>query len=502
MDLDLEAIEKIVKKEKKSKDEKKKKSKKHKSKSRSRSEEKHKKKHKTKKSKDRRESSSRSRSKSERKKDKSKKHKREKEERKKSKERTRSKEKRKESYSKKRPSSDKNQQLAIPGAPDQVVAEAIETNKKEQIATIVQKIEETRREEEEARREDNTVTVASMSLKATEKDIYSFFNQCGKIRDIRIIRDPKSSKSKGIAYVEFYYPDAVANALNMNKKELLGYKVDVTLSYAEKNRAAQAAKKMNKNLTNSVAQINITGGKHSKVVYVANLNETLGEVTERALKDLFDPFGEIEQVDIQRDSISGRCKGFAFVHYCKADDAKEAIKKMDGFLIRDQPLKVSNVPYTYSMLVGSAISMDEENGGLIGSAEARNLLIQKFSMRDQIAPQGIDSLSTGRNDVSSVPTSVLLLTNLISSNEMEFISNPRYFAEIREEVKEECSKYGTVDNVLIESTADGNIWVKFASIKDAKNGCEKLNNKNFNGRQILCTFAKEEGYIRRMYPVQ
>jgi hypothetical protein len=42
--------------------------------------------------------------------------------------------------------------------------------------------------------------------------------------------------------VEFYYPDAVANALNMNKKELLGYKVDVTLSYAEKNRAAQAAK--------------------------------------------------------------------------------------------------------------------------------------------------------------------------------------------------------------------------------------------------------------------
>jgi hypothetical protein len=43
---------------------------------------------------------------------------------------------------------------------------------------------------------------------------------------------------------------------------------------------------MNKTLTNSVAQINITGGKHSKVVYVSNLNETLGEVTEKALKDV------------------------------------------------------------------------------------------------------------------------------------------------------------------------------------------------------------------------
>lgn len=95
-----------------------------------------------------------------------------------------------------------------------------------------------------------------------------------------------------------------------------------------------------------------------------------------------------------------------------------------------------------------------------------------------------------------------MLTNLISSSEMEFMSNPRYLSEIRDEVKEECSKHGLVDNVMIESTIDGNIWVKFASIKDAKAACEKLNNKNFNGRQILCTFAKEEAYIRRLYPVQ
>lgn len=66
--------------------------------------------------------------------------------------------------------------------------------------------------------------------------------KCGKIRDIRIIRDPKSFKSKGIAYVEFYYPDAVANAVQLNNKEFMGYKVGVSLSHAEKNRAAQAAK--------------------------------------------------------------------------------------------------------------------------------------------------------------------------------------------------------------------------------------------------------------------
>ena len=87
-------------------------------------------------------------------------------------------------------------------------------------------------------------------------------------------------------------------------------------------------------------------------------------------------------MDIQRDPISGRCKGFAFVHYCRADDAKEAIKKMNGFLIKDQPLKVSNVPYGQSMLVGTTVNMDDENGGFLSTTQAKTLLIEKLTQRD------------------------------------------------------------------------------------------------------------------------
>ncbi len=158
-----------------------------------------------------------------------------------------------------------------------------------------------------------------------------------------------------------------------------------TEQHKRRSKLEPHCRKANKTLTNTVAQVNITGGKHSKVVDVSNLNETLGEVTEKALKDvlsfdqLFDPFGEIEQVDIQRDPISGRCRGFAFVHYCKSDDAKEAIKKMNGFLIKGHPLKVSTVSYDHSMLVGSTLNLDDENGGFLSSAEAKALLIQKLS---------------------------------------------------------------------------------------------------------------------------
>jgi hypothetical protein len=121
---------------------------------------------------------------------------------------------------------------------------------------------------------------------------------------------------------------------------------------------------------------------------------------------------------------------------------------------------------------------------------------------EQNASQGVEALVSSRNDVSSVPTSVLMISNLISTADIELIAEPKYYNEIKEEVKSACAKHGTVENVLIESSADGNIWVKFSSAKDAKQACEQLNNKNYNGRQILCTFAKEESYMRRLYPVQ
>jgi RNA-binding protein 39 len=102
---------------------------------------------------------------------------------------------------------------------------------------------------EEAKREDLTILVYCLPLKAKEKDIWNFFCKanCGKIRDIRIIRDARSGRSKGVAYVEFYTSEAVQKALMMTdrpfelkNREFMGLRVQH--SQAEKNRAAAAAK--------------------------------------------------------------------------------------------------------------------------------------------------------------------------------------------------------------------------------------------------------------------
>jgi RNA-binding protein 39 len=105
------------------------------------------------------------------------------------------------------------------------------------------------KEMEEAKREDHTIIVYCLPLKAKEKHIWKFFYDggCGRVRDIRIIRDNRSGKSKGVAYVEFYTSDAVERALLMAEQsfELNGRcfnSLKVQHSQAEKNRAAAAAK--------------------------------------------------------------------------------------------------------------------------------------------------------------------------------------------------------------------------------------------------------------------
>ena len=66
---------------------------------------------------------------------------------------------------------------------------------------------------EEAKRDDLTILILQLSLKTDERDIYTFLQKviwmhywivnylmqgdCGSIRDIRIIKDPRSGKSKG-----------------------------------------------------------------------------------------------------------------------------------------------------------------------------------------------------------------------------------------------------------------------------------------------------------------
>jgi RNA-binding protein 39 len=47
-------------------------------------------------------------------------------------------------------------------------------------------------------RDQRTVFAFQLSLKADERDVYEFFSRAGKVRDVRLIMDRNSRRSKGV----------------------------------------------------------------------------------------------------------------------------------------------------------------------------------------------------------------------------------------------------------------------------------------------------------------
>ena len=73
-------------------------------------------------------------------------------------------------------------------------------------------------------------------------------------------------------------------------------------------------------------------------LYVGSLHFNL---TEADIKQVFEPFGELEFVDLHRDPTTGRSKGYAFVQYKRAEDARMAMEQMEGFELAGRQVSIS-----------------------------------------------------------------------------------------------------------------------------------------------------------------
>ena len=63
------------------------------------------------------------------------------------------------------------------------------------------------------------------------------------------------------------------------------------------------------------------------------------EASPEQLKSMFQPFGELLNVDVKKNT-DGTCRGYGFVTYSRMDDAKKAIAQMDGKQVEGKNLVV------------------------------------------------------------------------------------------------------------------------------------------------------------------
>ncbi|XP_068196584.1 cold inducible RNA binding protein a isoform X3 [Antennarius striatus] len=64
------------------------------------------------------------------------------------------------------------------------------------------------------------------------------------------------------------------------------------------------------------------------------------ETNEESLSAAFGKYGTIEKVDVIRDKETGRSRGFGFVKYDNADDAKDAMAAMNGKSLDGRAIRV------------------------------------------------------------------------------------------------------------------------------------------------------------------
>ena len=74
-------------------------------------------------------------------------------------------------------------------------------------------------------------------------------------------------------------------------------------------------------------------------IYVGNMTELM---TEEALRQAFEAFGEVESAKIITNRFNGRSKGFGFVEMPSNSEADKAIKALNGNIVDKKPIKVNH----------------------------------------------------------------------------------------------------------------------------------------------------------------
>ncbi|CAD7079248.1 unnamed protein product [Hermetia illucens] len=300
-------------------------------------------------------------------------------------------------------------------------------------------------------RDARTVFCMQLSQRIRARDLEEFFSSVGKVRDVRLITCNKTKRFKGIAYIEFKDPESVALALGLSGQRLLGIPISVQHTQAEKNRMA-----------NSVPTFTPKNHTGPMRLYVGSLHFN---ITEDMLRGIFEPFGKIDNIQLIMDQETGRSKGYGFITYHNADDAKKALEQLNGFELAGRPMKVGNVTERLDMNTTSLDTDEMDRSGIDLGATGRLQLMFKLAEGAGLAvPQAAANalLATAPQPAPvqqpqpapTIATQCFMLSNMFDPATE---SNPNWDTEIEDDVIDECKKHGGILHVYVDKESQGNV---------------------------------------------
>jgi RNA-binding protein 23/39 len=299
-------------------------------------------------------------------------------------------------------------------------------------------------------REKRTIFVYNLSVETSEKQIALFFSKVGRIRDVKLIRDRFTNRSKGFGFVEFADASSIAEALRLTGKKLESSTVMVKSSDADKNLTH------NKD-PSAVIPIPKTPRRITQL-FVSGIPNC---ITEEDLKNLFDTMGKVVYVNIERGTGETRT---GWIKYKTPEDAKKGL------------IKLNNLHFGggFKMNVSLARAPDEKD---------------EESEKETLQKKALKLLEKMQQD--KIESNCIMLTNMFDPATEE---TQNFEVEIEQDVRAECEPFGKVLHVFVDKKTKGNVYVKLESVDVALKAKNLLHGRYFDGKMIIVSFIPEKIY--------
>ena len=138
----------------------------------------------------------------------------------------------------------------------------------------------------------------------TDNEFRNLFEGIGALESCKILRDSATNYSFGYGFVDYQKPECAEKAI----KELHGHQIA--------------------NKTLRVAFSKPQGSSRNINLYVSGLGPT---IDEEKLKSLFEPYGEIVNVKVVKDTTNNTSKGYGFVLFKDKSQADASIRALQGY---------------------------------------------------------------------------------------------------------------------------------------------------------------------------
>jgi nucleolin len=171
------------------------------------------------------------------------------------------------------------------------------------------------------------VIIKGLPFASSDQDINDFFQDCGEIDHINLLRGP-DGRSKGIAFVKFFDEKGLRKAIELSGSELGGRTVQVEKTVPKEQRSSGGDRGGDRDRQRSERDPNST------TVFIGNLSYN---TDAESIREIFESCGKIKDVRIATDQ-DGKPRGFAYVEFGSGESVDVAIQKtgtkLDGRNIR------------------------------------------------------------------------------------------------------------------------------------------------------------------------